>query len=56
MKKLERLSVQRTKVKDVAPLKELKTLKFLYVSGAPVDEDPVALSPIRGNGTKVISQ
>ena len=30
-----RVSVQRTQVKDFSALKDMKTLKFLYVAGTP---------------------
>jgi hypothetical protein len=56
MTKLEKLSIQRTKVKDASPLKALKKLKFLYVNGTPADEDGMTLAPIRGKGTKVFDQ
>jgi hypothetical protein len=53
--KLEKLGIKHTKVKDASPLKPLKKLKVLYVGGTPADEDGVTLAPVRGNGTKVIS-
>jgi internalin A len=54
-KKLERLSIQRTNVKDIAPLKALENLKFLYTSGAPVEEKFV-LSALVGRGLKIVDQ
>jgi internalin A len=54
--KLQNLSIKRTRVKDVSALKPLKKLKFLYVNGAPVDENPMGLGAVRANGTKVISE
>jgi internalin A len=55
LENLENLSIKRTKVKDVSALKALKKLKFLYVGGSPVDDEPMSLAAVRGNGTKVIS-
>ncbi len=55
LENLENLSIKRTKVKDVSSLKGLKKLKFLYVNGTPVDDDPMSLGAVRGNGTKVVS-
>jgi len=49
------LSLKRTKVKDAAPLKGMKKLKFIYIAGTPLDEDPMSVGPLRGQGTKVIS-
>ena len=49
------LSIKHTKVKDGSPLKSMKKLKFLYIGGTPLDDDPVTISPIRGQGTKVIA-
>jgi hypothetical protein len=51
--KLERLSLKNTKVKDVRALAPVKSLKFLYVGGTPVADDPMSLGPVRANGTKV---
>ena len=36
LKKLERLSIKKTGVKSLAPLSQLKTLKFLYIADTPV--------------------
>jgi internalin A len=54
--KLERLSVQRTKVKDVGALKGLTALKFLYIAGSPLDDDPMAVAAVRSRGVKIIAQ
>jgi internalin A len=54
-KNLERLSIQRTAVKSLAPLKEMTKLKFLYVSGAPIEDKPV-LSPLVAKGLKIIDE
>lgn len=56
MKQLERLSIQRTKVAKVPELKELKKLKFVYVTGALGDDDPMAWAPFRQAGAKVVNQ
>lgn len=50
---LETLSLKRTQVKDALPLKNLKKLKFIYINGTPLDDDPMSLQPLRGNGTKI---
>jgi internalin A len=55
MKKLERLSIQRTNVKDLAPLRGCEKLKFVYTSGAPI-QDKFALAPLVTKGLKVISE
>jgi internalin A len=55
LEKLERLSIQRTNVKSVAPIKGLKNLKFIYTSGAPVD-DIFELAPMKRNGLKIIEE
>jgi len=52
---MENLSIKRTKVKDASPLKNMKKLKFVYIGGTPLDEDPVSIGPVRGRGAKVIS-
>ena len=52
---LTTLSLKRTKVKDVAALKNLKKLKFLYTGGSLLDADPMAVAPVRANGTKIIA-
>jgi len=49
------LSLKRTKVKDTSPLKGMKKLKFIYIGGSPLDEDPMSVGFLRGQGTKVIS-
>jgi internalin A len=54
--KLERLSIQRTKVRDVTALKGLRALEFLYIAGSPLDDDPMALAPVRARGVKIIAQ
>jgi hypothetical protein len=51
---MERLSIQRTQVKDVSMLKDMKALKFIYAEGAPVAEDFMAFAPLRKNGTKAM--
>jgi hypothetical protein len=43
-------------VKDVSPLKGLKALEFLYIAGSPLDDDPMALAPVRASGVKIIVQ
>jgi internalin A len=53
--KLERLSIQRTNVKDLSPLKPLENLKFLYTSGAPID-DKFVLSGLMARGLKITDQ
>ena len=55
LENLENLSIKHTKVKDGSPLKSLKKLKFLYINGTPLDDDPISIGPVRGQGTKVIS-
>jgi hypothetical protein len=55
MKELERLSIKKTKVKEVSALKDLKKLKFIYVQDTPADQDPMSFAPLRANGTKVMS-
>jgi len=52
---MENLSLKHTKVKDASPLKGMKKLKFIYIGGTPLDDDPVTLGPVRGQGTKVNS-
>ncbi|HTQ02977.1 MAG TPA: leucine-rich repeat domain-containing protein [Polyangiaceae bacterium] len=52
---MENLSLKHTKVKDGSPLKGMKKLKFIYIGGSPLDDDPVSIQPLRGQGTKVIS-
>jgi hypothetical protein len=42
-------------VKDASALKALKKLKFIYIGGTPLDEDPITLGPLRAQGTKVIA-
>ena len=55
--KLERLSLQRTRVKDFSPLKGLKSLKFLYVKGAPGEFDAMSqLGALTQGGLKIIAQ
>lgn len=49
------LSLKHTKVKDASPLKGMKKLKFIYIGGTPLDEDPMSVGFLRGQGTKVIS-
>jgi len=49
------LSLKRTKVKDASPLKGMKKLKFIYIGGTPLDDDPMSVGPLRGQGTKVIA-
>jgi internalin A len=53
---LETLSLKKTRVKDVTALKGLKKLKFLYINGSALDEDPMAVAPVRANGTKIIAE
>lgn len=53
--KLERLSIQRTNVKDVSPLKALDHLKFLYTTGAPIDDKSV-LGSLTARGLKIVDQ
>jgi len=50
---MENLSIKHTKVKDGSPLKGMKKLKFIYIGGTPLDEDPLSIGPLRGQGTKV---
>jgi len=52
---LENLSIKNTKVKDAGPLKGMKKLKFIYIAGTPLDDEPMSLGPLRGQGTKVIA-
>jgi len=52
---MENLSIKRTKVKDASPLKNMKKLKFVYIGGTPLDEDPISIGPVRAQGTKVIA-
>jgi hypothetical protein len=40
-------------VKSIASLKPLTNLKFLYVSGAPLD-DKFSLAPLMGKGLKIV--
>lgn len=52
---LETLSLKRTRVKDVSALKGLKKMKTIYIGGSQLDADPMAVAPLRANGTKIIA-
>ena len=52
---LETLSLKRTRVKDASPLKGLKKLKIVYTGGSALDADPMAVAPLRANGTKIVA-
>lgn len=52
---LTTLSLKRTRVKDVSMLKGLKKLKFLYTGGSPLDADPMSVTAVRANGTKIVA-
>lgn len=52
---LETLSLKRTRVKDVSALKGLKKMKIVYIGGSQLDADPMAVAPLRANGTKIIA-
>ena len=40
LKKLERLSLKKSSVKSLAPLSQIKTLKFLYIADTPITDTP----------------
>jgi internalin A len=53
MKKLERLSIKKTRVESLAPLAGIRTLKFLYIADTPVaDISPV--QPLISGGMKLV--
>jgi len=45
--------VKKTGVKDLAPLSQLKTLKFLYIADTPVT-DITPVQPLIASGLKLI--
>jgi internalin A len=53
MKKLERLSIKKTRVQNLAPVAGIHTLKFLYIADTPVsDISPV--QPLISGGMKLV--
>jgi hypothetical protein len=53
MKKLERLSIKKSRVQNLAPVAGIKTLKFLYIAESMVtDISPV--SPLVSGGMKLV--
>jgi Leucine-rich repeat (LRR) protein len=53
MKKLQKLSIKKTQVQNLAPIAGIKTLKFLYIADSSVtDISPV--QPLVSGGMKLI--
>jgi hypothetical protein len=53
MKKLERLSIKKTRVQNLAPIAGIRTLKFLYIADSAVsDISPV--QPLISGGMKLV--
>jgi internalin A len=53
MKKLERLSMKKSQVKSLAPLSQIKTLRFVYIADTPISD----ITPVQGlisNGMKLV--
>jgi internalin A len=54
MKKLERLSIKKTRVQNLAPIAGIRTLKFLYIADSAVsDISPV--QPLISGGMKLVT-
>jgi len=48
------VSIKKTQVKSLAPLSQLKTLKFIYIADTPVT-DITPVQPLISNGMKLIT-
>jgi len=55
MKKLERLSLKKTAVKSLAPIAQIRTLKFLYIADSPTISDITPVQPLISGGMKLIN-
>jgi internalin A len=55
LKKLERLSIKKTAVKSLAPIGQIKTLRFVYIADTPISDITPVQSLIAG-GMKLIKQ
>jgi internalin A len=53
LRKLERLSMKKSQVKSLAPLSQIKTLRFVYIADTPISD----ITPVQGlisNGMKLV--
>jgi internalin A len=53
LKKLERLSIKKTQVKSLAPLAQIKTLRFVYIADSAIT-DITPVQPLISNGMKLV--